>query len=276
MFIEFGEVVEEVERAQKLFIIRALDGFVPDPFQDIFFSNVFLSAEKRHVVVFLEDFKERVDPDGSSGGDGEELVHDEKHGFFHQAVSLSFFYIFCVDLLSGFVNFITRPFSKLLVKIQLASGMQYKEGYVNLDFDKSIKADKYHDLNVFPYPFEDDSADEILASHVIEHLDDPQKFLQECHRILKPGASIFVHCPIGGTWSSYHVNHKYNMTPYSFMILQPTSKWAFQFSFHYKIKKMSIFMPLLNERVAFPWRLIYANCFVNNIFTKMKVELVKV
>jgi len=162
------------------------------------------------------------------------------------------------------------------MKIHLGSGKKYKEGYVNVDIEESVKADVYHDLNSYPYPFEENSAKEIIACHVIEHLDDQSTFLKELHRILKPGGVAIIECPIGGTWSSYHVNHKNNLTPYSFKILEPKSKWAFQFPFHFKIKRMSVFMPIVYDKVHFPWRFIYVNCFVNNVFTKMKAELVKV
>lgn len=42
-----------------------------------------------------------------------------------------------------------------------------------------------HDLNVFPYPFNDESFDVVVSNQVLEHLFYPVRFLEEVHRILK-------------------------------------------------------------------------------------------
>ena len=52
--------------------------------------------------------------------------------------------------------------------------------------------DVVHDLNTIPYPFEDNSIDEIHFYHVLEHLDNPIKKLEEIHRILKVGGKLFM------------------------------------------------------------------------------------
>lgn len=46
-----------------------------------------------------------------------------------------------------------------------------------------------------PLPFEDDSFDLVIFSHVIEHLANPVAALGELVRVLKPGGSLFVECP---------------------------------------------------------------------------------
>ena len=166
------------------------------------------------------------------------------------------------------------PQKKPLLRIQLGSGAQYRDGFVNVDIDKNVKADVHHDLDRYPYPFPDASAQMIVARHIIEHLSNQMAFMQECFRILEPNGKLFIDCPIGGTWSSYHLNHKHNLTPWSFLIFDQ-KRWTFQIPFTFRIERMVIFMPLIQERIAFPWRCIYVNCFVNNIFTKMRVELRK-
>jgi predicted SAM-dependent methyltransferase len=52
-------------------------------------------------------------------------------------------------------------------------------------------ADIVHDLTKFPYPFEDNSAEEIVCNHFVEHLSGEQlmQFMNECYRILKPSNS---------------------------------------------------------------------------------------
>jgi SAM-dependent methyltransferase len=46
-----------------------------------------------------------------------------------------------------------------------------------------------------PYPFEDNSVDEIHFYHVLEHLHDPIRKLEEIHRILKPGGVLYMRVP---------------------------------------------------------------------------------
>lgn len=69
---------------------------------------------------------------------------------------------------------------------------------------ESIGVDKYpvedyvdviHDLDITPYPFEDNYADEIHLYHVLEHLHDPLMKMEEIHRILKPGGVLYMRVP---------------------------------------------------------------------------------
>jgi len=55
--------------------------------------------------------------------------------------------------------------------------------------------DVVHDLNQTPYPFRANSVDEIHMYHVLEHLHEPIKKMEEIHRILKPGGVIHIRVP---------------------------------------------------------------------------------
>lgn len=72
---------------------------------------------------------------------------------------------------------------------------------VAIDINPRSIADVIHDLNVTPYPFEDNSFDIVIAEHVVEHLDDVIKVLEEIHRILKPGGRFYMEVP---HFSSHH------------------------------------------------------------------------
>jgi len=65
----------------------------------------------------------------------------------------------------------------------------------SIDIDENCHADVIHNLDIYPYPFEDNSFDQIFAKHIIEHLDDTRKFIHELYRILKPGGSVFIETP---------------------------------------------------------------------------------
>jgi ubiquinone/menaquinone biosynthesis C-methylase UbiE len=80
------------------------------------------------------------------------------------------------------------------MKLHLGCGNDYLKGWVNVDLyakEADIIADVLH------LPFEDNSADAILAQHVIEHFHyyNSFKLFKEWYRVLKPGGWLIVECP---------------------------------------------------------------------------------
>ena len=55
-------------------------------------------------------------------------------------------------------------------RLNLGCGRKIFKNSVNLDRVKLDGVDVVHDLNKFPYPFKDESFDEIKALAVLEHL----------------------------------------------------------------------------------------------------------
>ena len=83
-------------------------------------------------------------------------------------------------------------------KIDLGCGSKKKEGFYGVDLVQCPGVDLVLDLFKFPWPWPDNSVDEVFSSHFIEHIPhacacsadhiDPfLKFLDEVWRILKPG-----------------------------------------------------------------------------------------
>jgi SAM-dependent methyltransferase len=76
---------------------------------------------------------------------------------------------------------------------------------VTLDWNLEHKPDVRHDLEVLPYPFADDTFDEVHAYEVLEHIGQQGDFLtffaqfSELWRILKPGGVLAATCP---SWAS--------------------------------------------------------------------------
>ena len=81
------------------------------------------------------------------------------------------------------------------MRLNLGAGSYLLTGWVNLDRVKLPGIQVVHDLDAGPWPFESNSADQIVAKDVFEHVADPVLFMTECHRILRPGAGLFIHCP---------------------------------------------------------------------------------
>jgi len=78
------------------------------------------------------------------------------------------------------------------IKLNIGCGFDYREGWINIDFDKDLKADKYMNLNVFPYPFKDGYADFILLKRVLSQLNNIRAIMPEISRILKPGGRLVI------------------------------------------------------------------------------------
>lgn len=83
----------------------------------------------------------------------------------------------------------------MAMKIDFGCGQRKKEGYVGVDALSLPGVDIVHDLNIFPYPFEDNTADDSWMDNVLEHLDNPLKAMEEIYRISKNDAKVIVAVP---------------------------------------------------------------------------------
>jgi predicted SAM-dependent methyltransferase len=81
------------------------------------------------------------------------------------------------------------------LRLNLGCGKQRIDGFVGVDCVKTDAVDIVHDLETYPYPFDNDSVDEIVISHFVEHVHDLMSFFNELYRILKPGAKCTVVSP---------------------------------------------------------------------------------
>jgi hypothetical protein len=85
------------------------------------------------------------------------------------------------------------------MKLNLGCGSQRLEGWVNVDAAATLAPDQVVDLDCTPWPWPDNAAEEILLSHVLEHLGPtPREFLAimtELWRISAPGGRITVIVP---------------------------------------------------------------------------------
>lgn len=88
------------------------------------------------------------------------------------------------------------------MRLNLGCGRNHLEGWVNVDSVALPSVDVVADLDrcrEVPLPFADDSVDELLLSHVLEHVGDTLALMQELHRIAKPGSVAVVRCPYGSS-----------------------------------------------------------------------------
>ena len=90
------------------------------------------------------------------------------------------------------------------MKLNLGCGKDYIDDWVNVDFYDDSKCDVIHDLEEFPWPWENDSVSEIKIIHTLEHLGADWKvyikILQEMYRVCEDDATIEVHVPSPWHW----------------------------------------------------------------------------
>jgi SAM-dependent methyltransferase len=79
--------------------------------------------------------------------------------------------------------------------LDIGCGNRKISGAIGLDRNLRSQADVFHDLDVFPYPFEDDHFDRIYGIDVLEHVTDVIRTLEEIHRIGKKDAQVFLRVP---------------------------------------------------------------------------------
>lgn len=86
------------------------------------------------------------------------------------------------------------------MKLDLACGNRKTEGFTGVDMTlEGTQADLVVDLEMYPWPFEDNSVEQIACNHYIEHTGDLMAFMDEVHRVLKPGGIATFVSPY---WSS--------------------------------------------------------------------------
>lgn len=81
------------------------------------------------------------------------------------------------------------------MKLHLGCGKNIKPEYVNID--GFVKGENITNMDILNMTYSDNSADEILAEHLFEHIPfkDEERLFTECHRILKPGGMLVIETP---------------------------------------------------------------------------------
>lgn len=93
------------------------------------------------------------------------------------------------------------PVSGLVLDV--GCGINKFPGSIGVDNNPHTKADVIANLDQFPYPFRDNSFSEIRCSHVIEHVADVIRTVEEFHRLLKPGGRAIIVTPHYTDFSSF-------------------------------------------------------------------------
>src|SRR5262249_32467601 len=68
--------------------------------------------------------------------------------------------------------------------------------FIGIDPDEAAGAhpglDEFRLIEGSRWPLEDDSVDVCICDYVLEHVEDPEAFIAECQRVLKPGGHVCI------------------------------------------------------------------------------------
>lgn len=80
-------------------------------------------------------------------------------------------------------------------------GAKYGSNWVSVDkFDQREFIDFHYDIH--DLKFEDESFDTVACISILEHIEYPQKAIEELHRVLRPGGKIWVQLPFNYPYHS--------------------------------------------------------------------------
>jgi SAM-dependent methyltransferase len=106
--------------------------------------------------------------------------------------------------------------------LDVGCGINKLKGSVGIDRNPASRADVLCDLDRFPYPFRDSSFDALQAVHVIEHLSDVIRTMEEFHRLVRDGGEVYIVTPHYTDFSSFcDPTHRWHLNSFSLRYFGP-------------------------------------------------------
>lgn len=130
--------------------------------------------------------------------------------------------------------------------LDVGCGVNKYAGSVGIDRNSASAADVICDLDHFPYPFADRSFDGLRAIHVIEHVQDVMKTMEEFHRLVRPGGRVRIETPHYTDFSSFcDPTHRSHLNSYSFRYFGEDDA-GFGYYSNVRFREVSVRLKLLN------------------------------
>jgi SAM-dependent methyltransferase len=106
--------------------------------------------------------------------------------------------------------------------LDVGCGINKYPGAIGIDLNPHTRADVLCDLDRFPYPLRDNSFQALRAVHVIEHLSDVIRAMEEFHRLVTPGGRVLIVTPHYTDFSSFcDPTHRWHLNSFSFRYFGP-------------------------------------------------------
>jgi len=142
--------------------------------------------------------------------------------------------------------------------LDVGCGINKRPGSIGIDRNPRSIADLLCDLDHFPYPFRDSSFTQLYATHVIEHVSDVMKTIEEFHRLVVPGGTIHLATPHYTDFSSFcDPTHRWHLNSFSFRYFGPDNAGYGYYS-HVRLREKKLRLRLLTV-----WRYLGFEFLVN-------------
>jgi SAM-dependent methyltransferase len=100
--------------------------------------------------------------------------------------------------------------------LDVGCGINKYPGAIGIDRNLASRADVVCDLDRFPWPLRDETFHQIRAVHVIEHVGDVIRTMEEFWRLLRPGGTVYVATPHYTDFSSFcDPTHRWHLNSFS-------------------------------------------------------------
>jgi SAM-dependent methyltransferase len=142
--------------------------------------------------------------------------------------------------------------------LDVGCGINKLPGSIGIDRNPASRADVICELDQFPYPFRDSCFDALQAVHVIEHVGDVMKTMEEFHRLVRPGGEVRIVTPHYTDFSSFcDPTHRWHLNSFSLRYFGEDNAGYGYYS-KVRFEEISVHVKLL----AF-WRWLGFEFFVN-------------
>lgn len=106
--------------------------------------------------------------------------------------------------------------------LDVGCGPQKYPGSIGIDMNPNTAADVLCNLDAGPLPFRDDSFDQVRAVHLIEHVENVIRTIEEFHRVTRAGGTIYLVTPHYTDFSSFcDPTHRWHLNSFSFWYFYP-------------------------------------------------------
>lgn len=145
--------------------------------------------------------------------------------------------------------------------LDVGCGRDKYPGAIGIDMNAATAADVICHLDRGRLPFADNSFDHVRVIHLVEHVDDVIRVMEELHRVARPGATIFIVTPHYSDVASYtDPTHRRHLSTESFGFFCPdasrgTGMWYTSARFR---------QHALNLKLLQLWRLLGVELLANH------------
>lgn len=175
------------------------------------------------------------------------------------------------------------------MKINIGAGATRYNGFVNCDHSSLFNPEYVFDLETDVFPFEDNSVDEVIAYHVLEHLGEGYfHCLQELYRVCKKDAIIKIRVPHFLNENMYHdPTHRRPITPVGLNLFNKklnlasnsaASKLGLQYNVDFEVIRTHNHLngehPRISDLTQMPPEILDAYAFDRfNIYAEVEIDL---